>query len=59
MKNPATAIENKSTNTYYPTVATLANEYAVIWNLNGQYFDALLSNLNHYEYDDMYAQLGI
>lgn len=59
MKNPVTATENKSMNTSYPTVATLAREYAVLWNLNGQYFDALLSNLDHYEYDDMYAQLGI
>jgi hypothetical protein len=43
-------------NTAYPT---LAQEYAAIWNLSGQYWDALLARLTCYDTDDILAQLGI
>jgi hypothetical protein len=46
-------------NTCYHTVATLAEDYAAIWNLNGQYWDALLARLDCYDTDNILAQLGI
>jgi hypothetical protein len=46
-------------NTYHLEIAPLAKEYAVIWNLDGRYWDAILERVTDYSTDSILAQLGI